>query len=240
MLFHSYAHLLTFVGAVLATPTPQQLGFDDVVLLNADGSSSVMKDYEYSGLVARSHLRPAPRTDLSVARAETSGAKKLHRRCDDSNEVQVTSDTTFLNWDVPMSPVVSAQGGTASVSIASGYSLANSVSVSASETLTLLKDVLQASLSVSYTETWTTTETQTFQYTVPDGQFGLVVSQPSVRRVVGNYLSGCVDAQDSEAFTSDTYSSQAFGNLNWVQGVIRLCNSTTYPVPYCIGDGTHS
>ncbi|KXH38347.1 hypothetical protein CSIM01_09692 [Colletotrichum simmondsii] len=71
------------------------------------------------------------------------------------------------------------------------------------------------------------------------GDYGLVVSQPNVRRVTGNIFSGCTDSPTVDAFTSDSYSDQSYGNLAWVKGVIRLCNSTTYPVPYCIGQGEH-
>ncbi|KAI5925591.1 hypothetical protein F4810DRAFT_659200 [Camillea tinctor] len=189
-------------------------------------------------MVARDNLGPAPAARELTSSPAPSGKKA--RGCDESSEVQVLSDTSFLNWDVGISPVVSAQGGTATVSIANGYMLANSVSVSESVTVNSLEKLLAVMLQVSYTETWTTVETQTFTYTVPDGQFGLVVSQPKVRRVEGNYIYGCVDAPSKEAFTSDTYTSQNYGNLNWVEGVIRLCNSTTYPVPYCIGTGSHS
>ena len=76
-------------------------------------------------------------------------------------------------------------------------------------------------------------------YTVPEGQFGRIVSQPLTRRVQGYVYSGCTDSPSKETFMSDTYTSQSYGNLEWVQGVIRLCNSTTYPIPFCIGDGVH-
>ncbi|KAI0897404.1 hypothetical protein F4806DRAFT_399530 [Annulohypoxylon nitens] len=239
MQFRNLASFLAVVGAASAAPRPQSLNYDDVVILAEDGSYSVVKEAEYANIMARSNLQPASAPELA-ARAPSS-ASKNQRRCGNSDEVQVTSDTKFLNWDVAMSPVVSAQGGGASVTLSSGYSLANTMSVTATEGVTI-ESILSVSLAVSYSETWTSTETQAFAYTVPDGQFGVVVSQPLVRRVEGNFLSGCVDAPDKKVpFTSDTYTSQTYsGNLNWVQGVIRLCNSTTYPIPYCIGEGSHS
>ncbi|KAI1090062.1 hypothetical protein F5B19DRAFT_464913 [Rostrohypoxylon terebratum] len=239
MQFRQLASFLAVVSAASAAPRPQQLNFDDVVILAEDGSYSIVKEAEYANIMARNNLQPASAVDLAT-RSPTPLSKN-QRRCGNSDEVQVTSDTKFLNWDVAMSPVVSAQGGGASVTLSSGYSLSNSVSVSATEGVSI-ESILSFSLSVSYSETWTSSETQAFQYSVPDGQFGVVVSQPLVRRVQGNFLSGCVDAPDKKIpFTSDTYTSQTYsGSLNWVQGVIRLCNSTTYPIPYCIGEGSHS
>ncbi|KAI1630709.1 hypothetical protein F4809DRAFT_635666 [Biscogniauxia mediterranea] len=238
MLFRHFSQIAAVIGTVSAAPKPAQLNYDDVILIGGDGTSAVMKEAEYAALVARDNLLQGPAPALP-ARSSSSSSEK-NRRCDESNEIQVTSDTSFLNWDVAISPVVSAAGGGATVSIGRGYSLSNSISASAGVDVTLIENLLSMSMSLSYSETWTTEESQSFSYTVPDGQFGLVVSQPKVRRVVGNYISGCVDAPTKTAFTSDTYSSQSYGNLAWVEGVIRLCNSTTYPVPYCIGEGTHS
>lgn len=94
-------------------------------------------------------------------------------------------------------------------------------------------------MSLTYSETWTTTETTTFTFNVPSGQYGLVVSNPYTHRVAGNVLSGCTDSPTSDAFTVDSYTSATYGSLSWVEGPITLCNSSTYPVPYCVGSGTH-
>ncbi|GKT43508.1 uncharacterized protein ColSpa_03689 [Colletotrichum spaethianum] len=220
------------IGAAAAAPAPAPvaLNFDDVIVVGEDGTHQIMKSAEYDALQARAALVPAP--------AIKSPEGVSRRGCEESTEIQVLTDDEFLNWDVAISPVLSSNGGSATVSVANGYSIANSVSVTAGMTATVEK-VLGLSLSVSYSETWTTTETQTIGFTVPDGQYGLVVSQPSVHRVTGNVLSGCTDSPSKTEFTSDTYTSQSYGNLAWVKGVIRLCNSTTYPVPYCIGNGEH-
>lgn len=95
------------------------------------------------------------------------------------------------------------------------------------------------SLSVTVSMSWATTDSRTFSYWVPAGQHGLVVSQPLVRRITGNLVTGCVDGPSYEAFTSDSYSSQTYDEMSWVKGPIILCNSTQYPVPYCNGNGVH-
>ncbi|KAL0939862.1 uncharacterized protein CTRU02_206472 [Colletotrichum truncatum] len=220
------------IGAVAAAPAPVALQYDDVVVVGEDGSHQIMKSAEYDALQARASLEVAPAV---LPRSEGVSA----RGCAESTEVQVLSDDEFLNWDIAISPVLSSIGGSATVSVANGYSLSNTVTVSSGITGSFAEGVLGLSLSVSYAQSWTTTETQTLGFTVPEGQYGLVVSQPNVRRVKGNILSGCTDSPKKTEFTSDTYSSQNYGNLNWVKGVIRLCNSTTYPVPYCNGEGAH-
>ncbi|KAK1984869.1 hypothetical protein LZ30DRAFT_747560 [Colletotrichum cereale] len=221
----------SLLGAVVAAPAPSPaaLDFDDVVVVGQDGTHQIMKAAEYDALQAGAALAAAPALN---PRGISS------RDCAQSTEVQVMKDEEFLNWDVAISPVLSSNGGAATVSVANGYTIANTVTATAGITATVEK-VIGLSLSVSYAQTWTTTETQTLGFTVPEGQFGVVVSQPSVRRVTGNLLSGCTDSPSKTEFVSDTYTPQSYGNLAWVKGVIRLCNSTTYPVPFCIGEGEH-
>lgn len=237
MQISTLAQLVALVGAVSAAPKApaapvEPLNFNDVILIGDDGHK-LIKMSEYEVLKSRGLLE-----EQSPAPAIKQRSKDA-RGCEESEEVQVTSDTSFLNWDVPVSPVVSAAGGGVSVGVTSGYSISNSVTVTAGVSATI-ESVLGLTMSVSYAETWTTTESSTITYTVPANEYGLIVSQPMVRRVQGNYIAGCTDSPTTTAFTSDTYDSQSYGDLAWVKGVIRLCNSTEYPVPYCIGTGTHS
>ncbi|RYP68600.1 hypothetical protein DL771_006572 [Monosporascus sp. 5C6A] len=234
-----------------ATPMPQSLASslpagtvlkpDDVVIVGADNSVRIMKDYEYDQLdsatkSAKSHAT-MPESDVVAARDVLRQSRP--RGCQESDEIQVLSDETFLNWDTPVSPVVSAAGGKSTVSLTKGYSITNSLSVGVGASAGLIKDILSLSFTVDYSQSWTTDSSQSFTFEVPDGQFGLVVTQAKTRRLTGNYLSGCTDNWEKTSFMSDTYTSQSYGNMEWVQGVIRLCNSTSYPVPYCIGDGSH-
>ncbi|KAF4989466.1 hypothetical protein FDECE_14706 [Fusarium decemcellulare] len=212
-----------------AVPRSTTLSPDDVIVLAKDGSSQVMKATEFEALEA---APPLPLNKKQVA------SSKKARRCEKSTEVQVTSDKEFLNWDVAISPVISSTGGKATVSVSSGYSISNSVSVGGSYGVSI-ESILSLSLTVDYTESWSSSQEQSLTFEVPDGQHGVIVSQPYVRRVEGNILSGCTDSPDKEGFVSDSYSSRSYGNLNWVDGLIRLCNSTTYPIPYCNGDGAH-
>jgi len=103
----------------------------------------------------------------------------------------------------------------------------------------VVPEILTLSLSITTTTTWTTTDSETFTFWVPPGAHGLVVSQPYVRRVTGNLVTGCTDSPSYEPFTSDSYSSQTYNSMSWVKGPIILCNSTQYPVPFCNGQGVH-
>jgi len=247
-----YIRQLSAVLAILAassraSPMPQEssgptvLNPDDIVVVGADNSVQIMKDYEYDQLVRRAES--ASIKARASAWDEVAVRDMLHenrpRGCEESEEIQVLTDETFLNWDTAVSPVASAAGGDATVTITDGYSLANSVTVSAGASLGPIEKLLTINFHVDYSETWTTTQTQGFLFKVPEGQFGLVVTQANVRRITGNYLSGCTDNWEKTSFSSDSYTSQSYGDLSWVQGIIRLCNSTSYPVPYCIGEGSH-
>ncbi|KAH7177031.1 hypothetical protein EDB81DRAFT_898652 [Dactylonectria macrodidyma] len=237
MLFITLATFLGFASSAIAAPAPTTLSQDDIIVLKSDGTSQVMKAADFDRLELEA--REASTTSL---RPKGLGAPKLGRRgCEESTEFQVLSDTKFLNWDMAISPVISSLGGkSATVAVTDGYTLSNTLTVSESFDLTVVKDFFSASLSVSYAESWTTQQSQTLTFTVPDDQYGVIVSQPYVRRVTGNVISGCTDSPTTAEFTSDTYTSQSYGDLSWVTGVIRLCSSASYPIPYCIGTGSHT
>lgn len=263
MLFSTLT-ILAILGASQAKPAPKVLGFDDVLLLRDDGDHVVMKKWDYQ---IEEDKREVQRRHANFGRAPATSAR-INKKCEESTEVQVLEDTNFNDWDVAMSPVIGNTGSTAAtVAVAKGYSIADTISVSASVEfpgvqpeelkrglsglgLTLydqvsesvgfsLEGILTASLDLSYTNTYTTTDTQTFTFNVPNGQYGLVISNPWVHRVSGNVLSGCTDSPTVNTFSSSEYTSQAYGDLEWVKGPIVMCNSSSYPVPFCIGDGQH-
>ncbi|KAG8157166.1 hypothetical protein KVR01_012874 [Diaporthe batatas] len=230
--------LLSLLGAAQAAATPKILSFDDVIVPSDDGKSfSVMKTWEY-GIQESKREMLNKRAGYAPPSLPAAGA--LDRRCDETTEVQVTSDTSFNNWDVAMSPVIANTGSeTALVSVSKGYEIGNSISITESVSYTIIPAVLKMSFSITYTTTWTTTDSETFNFWVPPGQNGLVVSQPLVRRITGNYVTGCTDSPKYEPFTADSYDSQDYNGMSWVRGPILLCNSTEYPVPFCNGQGVH-
>ncbi|KAI7780212.1 hypothetical protein LA080_016297 [Diaporthe eres] len=230
--------LLSLLGAAQALAPPKILSPDDVIVPNDDGSYSIMKDYEYG--IQKSKREMLNKRSKHSPPTAPSDVGALERRCDDTTEVQVLTDTNFVNWDVAMSPVISNTGSSiATIAVTKGYSISNSITVTESSTFTIIPEVLTVSLSIAVATSWTTENSQTFSFWVPAGQHGVVVSQPAVRRVTGNLVSGCADSPKLEPFTSDSYSSQTYSEMTWVKGPIILCNSTEYPIPFCNGNGQH-
>lgn len=235
--------VLALQAACIATATPlapRTLNFDEVAVVGLDGKMAIMHENEYNQLKARHLAELKPATKASRNQLESSPPKLRKRDCEQSEETQILSDTSFTDADVAMSAIYGAQGGSTAITVAEGYSLAQKFKIVTGGTIkTAAKAVMKDAYNIDTDVTWTTTQESTLKFTVPEGQYGLVVSQPLVRRLEGTILSGCTDAPVEEAFTLDSYSSQSFGALSWVQGVIRLCNSTVYPVPYCSGEGSH-
>ncbi|KAL0930191.1 uncharacterized protein CTRU02_215011 [Colletotrichum truncatum] len=235
MLSHALVAVLGMTAAVVAAPPrPRTLAADDVIILRTDGTSQIMKAADYDALETAS-AAPAPLGSHNL----TSTPGIFRRGCAKSTEVQVTSDEEFLNWDVAISPVLSSKGNTqATVSVSTGYEIGNSLSIG--HEISIGGDsVISASLNLDLDMSWSTSLESSLDFEVPDGKFGVIVSQPYVRRVQGNVLTGCTDSPTKASFMADSYESQAYGNLAWVKGVIRLCSSDTYPIPFCIGEGQH-
>lgn len=252
MLFTEILATFALTGLVSAAPqkqVPRILQHDDVILPRADGGFDVMKDWEWSHIELRMQ-REARAREMENKRAAlagegiSAGANNMmglaeRGGCEQSQEVQILTDESFLDSDVAMSPVISAGGGQVLVAISKGYSVADQLTVSKQIDLTLVASLLSASIQYSSGTTWTTTDTLTFTFYLSAGDYGLVVSNPLTRRLTGSVLTGCTDSPDVIGYTADSRSSQVFGDLSWVTGPIRLCNSTTYPVPNCIGSDWH-
>lgn len=131
MLFQSVA-LLALLGAAQAKPTarsPVTLNHDDVLVLRDGDSPLVMKKWDYSLEQDKREVQRR-KANIKETPAIARRASNGRRGCEESTEVQVLEETDFTNWDVTMSPVIANTGSTAAmVSVAQGYSLANSVSV---------------------------------------------------------------------------------------------------------------
>lgn len=132
-----------------------------------------------------------------------------------------------------------AKGAPTTVSVSTGYSIANSVTVGASADFTLVKDFLSTSMSIDYGQTWTSTQTQLFSGVVPEGKYGAFVSNPWTNRKSGNVFKGTVGSEGSlTSYQADSFDSKAFADMQWVDGVISLCIGDAFPLPRCLGEGT--
>ncbi|EOD48009.1 hypothetical protein GTA08_BOTSDO05215 [Neofusicoccum parvum] len=251
---HVKTALLGLAAVAAALPTDKAierriLNEDDVILFGQDGLHTVMKAADYDALKKREQPPPPPFAHLGNQIYPTTGGKApsnftaplgLGKRadCEESSEVQLQNKANFQQWDVPMSSVVTAEVDQALVTVTDGYSLANSLTISTGFEASI-ESVISASLSIDYGTTWTTSQTTSYAFYVPAGKSGLIVSNPDTVRYTGKVLTGCTDNPKTSDFTSDVYTSQSYKDLAWVKGVIRLCSSATYPVPFCVGTGEH-
>lgn len=253
MLFNNLLVILVLAGSTTAVfgpapkpgsePAPEPashiLNHDDVVLFNNEGSYSVVKDSHIQDLISKGEILPAPpptRTMNIMPKRHFDGAGGKRDDCERSDEVQVLSEKQVLGWDVPMSPVVAALAATATANIGEGYSIQNFLTVAASVQGTY---IIQATIGIQYARICQSTQTINFLFQVPTGNYGIIVSEPWTRLIQGNLISGCTDNPDVIPYTSHSYTSKSFGLLAWVDGLIRLCTSQNYPIPFCLGDGTH-
>ncbi|KAH7361110.1 hypothetical protein BKA66DRAFT_444872 [Pyrenochaeta sp. MPI-SDFR-AT-0127] len=229
--------------------SPRVIQPDEVIVFGRNGEHKIMKESEWEELVRQDELfsqQSGPSEDFvsaalnSTANEDTQSVK---RDCEKSTELQILDTTYFNNWDVPMSGVIQANGVTPgpgnTISVTDGFQLANAITVGSTTTVTLIAAILQTAVNFQYARTWTTTYTAAYTFTVPKDDYGLVISNPYTRRVSGNTLSGCTGSWNKEYFQADSYFETSQSGLSWVQGVIRLCASSKYPVPYCLGNGVH-
>lgn len=126
------------------------------------------------------------------------------------------------------------------VSVTAGYSITNTIGVSVGASLTLVQDFLSTSYQIDYSQSWSSSYSAGYTFTVPAGKHGAVVSNPMTTRHSGSVDVGCVGYAETTTFQADSYSSKSYGDLAWVEGTISLCTSDTYPMPMCIGSGTLS
>ncbi|KXH30420.1 hypothetical protein CNYM01_00588 [Colletotrichum nymphaeae SA-01] len=219
---------------IAAPPRPRTLAADDVILLGHDGTSKIMKATDYNAIETATPI-PAQITSYNVTRTP----HLTRRGCQQSTEVQVTSDEEFLNWDIAISPVASSlEGSSAGISVSNGVEISNSLAIGSEITIGG-SDIISVSLGMNLDMSWSTSQANSLEFDIPANMYGVIVSQPFVRRVQGKLLTGCTDDPTKTTFMADTYESQGYGQLSWVKGVIRLCTSKTYPIPYCIGEGQH-
>jgi hypothetical protein len=233
-----------FGRSVASKRETTNLTANNVIVFGADGRTEVWPKEKYEWLAsidsgAFELTAAAPPTLPTTHHTKASNSSLLHdRSCSYLNIVQENPDSTFLNWDTPMTSVVHATGVTNTLAITSGFMIADAVAVTNTATLTLVKDFLTAAYAVQYTTTWTTSTTTAYTYVLEPGNYGAIVTNARTLRRSGTVYSGCIgDASSYSSYTADSYFSQSQGGMAWIQGVISLCNGTEYPLPYCVGNG---
>lgn len=220
---------------VTALPSSRVFAPDDVIVIHNDGSTGVMKAADYDKLEAGTPVAGP------VAILNDTDVSPLNRRCEQSTEFQVLSDEIVLGWDIPLSPVAGSIGGDATIAVTAGHSISNTLSIGSSISTSFAEGILGMSMSIDYSQTWSTENSQSLSFAVPTGKYGVIISQPSIRRIQGAVYNGCTDGPERKRtpFTSDSYENQNYGSMLWIKGVLRLCSSDQYPIPFCNGQGSH-
>ncbi|KAF1917406.1 hypothetical protein BDU57DRAFT_570720 [Ampelomyces quisqualis] len=243
---------ITFVDALLfissvtlvsAAPAPIAVSADDVILYGS-GRFSVMKRSDLTELEAARNAGTTPPKPsyledslVTFTGNETNEpqTQRLHRR--DTQLIIPAPNFRFLGWDVQMSQVV--KGAPTVISVASGFAISNSISVGVSSELSLVKEFLSVSMSVDYSQSWESSQTQTFEASVPEGKYGAFVSNPWTTRASGNVWTGTIGGEGSLTYyQGDSFDSKKFDTMEWVDGVISLCTGDEFPLKRCLGEGT--
>lgn len=162
------------------------------------------------------------------------------RQSDCWNQASVVEKTeTFTDWDVQMSPVVCAVGP-ATITITDGYSVSNSVSVSAGLDLKIIKEKLSSTLGIDFSKTWTSTAAIAVAMTVPDAHCGVMIWKPTTTRRYGSVMEGCVGAlKKTGTFVADDRGTGSYNGIDWIAGARSLCAKpgNNPPLSRCQGSG---
>lgn len=227
---------------VAAAPAPIHMGADDVIL-HGKGRFTLMKRSDLAALeAARNSATPPPKpgylddtlTTFTGNQTKTP-IKQLNKR--DTVIIVPKPESRFLGWDVQMSQVV--KGAPTTISVSSGYSISNTITVGTSSQLSLVKDYLSVSMSVDYSESWQSTQSQQFTAEVEEGKYGAFVSNPWTNRASGNVWTGNLGREGSlEYYQGDSFDTKRFDDMEWVDGVISLCTGDSFPLKRCLGEGT--
>ncbi|CZT08062.1 hypothetical protein WAI453_002291 [Rhynchosporium graminicola] len=236
--------LITIVmaaGLVSSATIPKRtLSADEIIVYGGD-RVEIMDKTTYAALRRDVNLGPpaSPLDNPNFLNTTSSFSKLIPRKdCDSITVFTPNPVQTFLGWDVLMSSVIHATGTTATVAVTEGYSIANTVTVTAGLSAAIPQTFLTASLGISYAETWTSTYSAAYTFGVPDGKYGAVVSNPSTTRNSGWVDTGCVGSATRAYYQGDSFTSKASGGLSWVDGTISLCVGDEFPLKKCLGEGT--
>ncbi|KAL0930347.1 uncharacterized protein CTRU02_214422 [Colletotrichum truncatum] len=224
---------------------------NDEVVLYRDGKMEVLHESDWHSLLSKEGISPVtPKLDQAwledaahlapVAFNETSDSNLHTRDCSSTFSIVEDKSERFVDWDVQMSPVVIGFGQGIHVSVASSYSVANAVSVSAGLDAAAFEKKLTAKFSVSYTRTWTTTATQTVRGLIEEGWVGTVITKPWKTRRYGRAFQGCPGSlKQTGTWIADSYEEGSYEGVKWVAGAITVCAKKQEGIPLsrCNGEG---
>ncbi|KAJ0421251.1 hypothetical protein BJY00DRAFT_323298 [Aspergillus carlsbadensis] len=226
-------------GSALGSAIPS----DKTTLLLYDGTTKTVDKKDLAVHLPGISLSPPadslPKFIKTGGDVYSSPSRRLSKRSG-AQFIIPLPDEEFLGWDIPMSQIVHANEADATVAMAQGQSVANSITVGTSFQATVEK-FLQIGTKIDYAHTETATLTGTVTMTIPKNRWGAIVSNPLTFRKRGYVFSGQpgsaqYEYYQADSFTQDTYS-YGQNSLSWVKGVVTTCLGDSYPLKRCVGDG---
>ncbi|EKV04760.1 ArfGap-domain-containing protein [Penicillium digitatum] len=214
---------------------------ETTLLLLSDGTTQTINKGDLAASLPGVSLSPpaSPPKFIQTGSNDSTPSKGLSKR-GGAQFIIPLPDQKFLDWDIAMSSIVHANEADATVSMAAGQSIANSITVGVSYTATVEK-WLSVGSSISYGWTETATLTGTVAMTIPKNRWGAIVSNPLTYRRSGYVFNGQPGSGHFEYFQADSHTSSTFNygqnSLSWVDGVITTCLGNSYPLKRCVGQG---
>ncbi|CCU77080.1 CELP0028 Effector like protein [Blumeria hordei DH14] len=229
--------------SILSVIPLQNLTQDDVIIYGLHNQVKVISRSELQSImgdipIATEEQHNKNLTSLVPDFTETEPCRTIAKRCPKETVWSMNPVEVFLNWDVPVSNVVLAPpSNSVSLNINQGFSIGNSIKTSVSTNIKAIKNFLSSSFSVGFSKQWTTAYSAGYRFSIPPGKYGVIVSNPLTTRHSGFMDVGCIGQAERTEFLSDTYQGKDFSDMSWVEGVIGLCVSDSYPVKRCLGSG---
>lgn len=218
--------------------SPLDPGLDKATVVLNDGSTIDIDKRDLSGHL--NDIALSPPTNEFPKRISSSPITHLTKRGSDVQLIIPLPDQEFLGWDIPMSTITHANEADATVAMASGNTIANSISVTNSFAASV-ESFLTVTTSIDYGYTETSALTGTVTMTIPKNKWGVIVSNPLTQRKRGYVFSGQPGSGQFEYFQADSFNSETYNygqnSLSWVKGVMTTCLGDVYPLKRCNGDG---
>ncbi|TDZ20368.1 hypothetical protein Cob_v006373 [Colletotrichum orbiculare MAFF 240422] len=170
---------------------------------------------------------------------ETASSSVDRRDCGTSYSMTTDKTFDFIDWDVQMSPVVTADITSMDINVMRGYTVTNSVQVSAGLDVTWIKDKLKNTLGINYSRQWATQTTINIKGTVSPGYSGCMITKPFKTRRTGRAFSGCPGSiKQTGTWQADSYKEGSYDGISWVSGSIMICQKKgSIPLSRCEGSG---
>ncbi|KAJ3954346.1 hypothetical protein N0V92_009162 [Colletotrichum tropicale] len=221
------------------------------VILYGEGRMEVVHRDTYDEMIKRMNVLPsAPSFDHSSLRNLPVNESllvplegKLEGRdqfsCDATTSVVTDSTVTFIDWDVQMSPVVTADLTGMDIFVMKGYTVTNTVAVGADIDIKWIKDKLGTNFGVNFARSWSTQTTVNIKGTVSPGYSGCMITKPFKTRRSGRVFTGCPGSLvEKGTWMADAYKEGGYEGVSWVSGTITICQKNgSIPLSRCEGDG---